>query len=71
MHVLKPLFQKLQIRPILVPERDSQPPGALLKTTTWGQVEASGPLCCREGQTTTGPWEHLTAQDEDAAVSFT
>ena len=41
MHMLKLLFQKLQIRPILAPGRDSRPPGTLLKTTAWGQVEAS------------------------------
>ena len=39
MHMLKLLFQKLPIRPILAPERDSQPPGALLKIFTW---ETSG-----------------------------
>ena len=50
MHLLKLLFQKLQIRAILAPGRDSRPPGALLKITpprallkiaAWGQVEAS------------------------------
>ena len=71
MHMLKLLFQKLQIRPILAPGRNSRPPGALLKTTAWGQVEASGPLCSRERQTITSPWEQLKAQDENAAVSFT
>ena len=50
MHMLKLLFQKLQIRPVLALERDSRPPGALLKITAWGQVEASGPLCFREQQ---------------------
>ena len=70
MHMLNLLFQKLQIRPILAPGRDSQPPGALLKITAWGQVEASGPLCPRERQTTTRPWEQLTAQDGNVAASF-
>ena len=55
MHMLKLLFQKLQIRPILAPRRDSRLPGALLKITTWGQVEASGLLCSRERQMTTAP----------------
>ena len=36
MHTLKLLFQKLQIRPILAPGRDSQPFGALLEITLWG-----------------------------------
>ena len=71
MHMLKLLFQKLQIRPILAPGRNSQPPGALLKITPWGKVEASGPLCSRERQMTTYPWEQVTAQDKNAAVSFT
>ena len=71
MHMLKLLLQKLQIRPVLAPGRDSQPPGALLKTTAWGQVEASGPLCSRKRQMTTHPWEQLTAQGKHAAVSFT
>ena len=71
MHMLKLLFQKLQIRPILAPRRDSRLPGALLKITTWGQLEASGPLCSREGQRITCPWEQLTAQDRNVAVSFT
>ena len=43
MHILKLLFEKLQIRPILAPGRDSVPPGALLKIAAWGQVEASRP----------------------------
>ena len=55
MYMVKLLFQKLQIRPILAPGRDSQPPGALLKATTWGQVEASRPLCSRERQTINHP----------------
>ena len=55
MHMLKLLFQKLQIRPVLALERDSPPPGALLKITAWGQLEASGPLCSREEQMTTAP----------------
>ena len=29
------------------------------------------PLCSRERQRTTGPWEQLTAQDRNVAVSFT
>ena len=68
MHMLKLLFQKLQIRPILAPGRDSRPPGALLKMTTWGQVEAPGPLCSRERQVTPRSWEQLPAQRENAAV---
>ena len=71
MHMLKLLFQKLQIRPILAPGRNSQPPGALLKITPWGKVEASGPLCSRDRQMTTRPWKQLAAQDKNAAVSFT
>ena len=35
MNMLKLLFQNLQIRPILAPGRDSPPPRALLKITTW------------------------------------
>ena len=62
MHMLNLLFQKLQIRPILALGRNSQPPGALLKITAWGQVEAFRPLCFREGQMTTRPWEQLTAR---------
>ena len=73
MHMLK-LFQKLQIRPILAPGTVSQPPGALLKITAWGQVGASG-LCVpgrdRRRQTTTCPCEQLAAQDRNVAVSFT
>ena len=71
MHILKLLFEKLQIRPILAPGSDSQPPGALLEITTWGQVEASSPLCSRERQMTTSPLEQLSAQDKNAAVTFT
>ena len=49
MHMLKLFFRTcIQIRPILAPERNSLPPGALLKITTWRQVEASRPLCFRE-----------------------
>ena len=66
MHMLK-LFQKLQIRPILAPGTVSRPPGALLKITAWGQVEASGTLCSREGEMTTHPWEQLTAQGKNTA----
>ena len=55
MYMLKHLFQKLQIRLVLAPGRNSQPPGALLKITTWAQLEASGPLCSRKRQTTTTP----------------
>ena len=69
MHMLKLLFQILQIRPILAPGK-SRLPGAPLKITTWGQVEASGLLCSRDRQRTTGPWEQLTAQDRNVAVSF-
>ena len=36
MHMLKLLFQELQIRPILAPRRHSRPPGVLLKITAWG-----------------------------------
>ena len=71
MQMLKLLFQKLQIKPILAPGKNSRPPGALLRITAWGQVEASVPLCSRERQRTTCPWEQLTAQDKNAAVSFT
>ena len=70
MYMLKHLFQKLQIRLVLAPGRNSQPPGALLKITAWGQLVASGPLCSRERQTTTGPWEQLTAQGRNVAASF-
>ena len=69
MHMLKLLFQKLQIR-LTTPGRDSQTPGAPLKTTTWGQVEASGLLCSRERQTTTCPWEQLTAQGDNTTGLF-
>ena len=62
--MLKLLFQKLQIRPILAPKKNSQPPGALLKITAWGQLEASGPLCFRGRQPATCPWEQLPAQAE-------
>ena len=71
MHVLKLLFQNLQIRPILAPGRNSRPPGALLKIAAWGQVEASGPLCFRQQLKTTHPWEQLTARNRNVAVSFT
>ena len=70
--MLKLLFQKLQIRPILAPGRDSRPPGTLLKTTAWGQVEASSggiQAIVFQGETdTTLSWEQLTAQGETAAV---
>ena len=52
MRMLKLLFQELQVQPILAPGRNSRPPGAQLKTTTWAQLEASEPLCSRERQTT-------------------
>ena len=71
MYMLKLLFQKLQIKAHPDSWENSQPPGALLKITSWGPVEASGPLCFREGQTTTCPWEQLTAQDRNVAVSST
>ena len=71
MHMLKLLFQKLQIRPILAPGKNSRPRGALLKINAWGPAEAPGPLCSREGQTITYPWERLTTRDRNAAVSFT
>ena len=50
---------------------NSRPPGALLKITAWGQLEAPGPLCSRERQMTTRLWEQLTAQDRNVATSFT
>ena len=50
---------------------NSQPLGALLKITAWGQLEGSQPLCSRERQTTTHFWEQLTAQDRNVAASFT
>ena len=43
--MLKLLFQKLQIRPILAPGKAADLLGHLLKITAWGQLEASGPLC--------------------------
>ena len=36
MHVLKLLFQELQVQPTLAPGRDGRPPGALLKISAWG-----------------------------------
>ena len=48
---------------------NSRPPGALLQITAWGQMEAPGPLCSRERQMTTCPWEQLTAQDRNVAAS--
>ena len=74
MHMLKLLFQKLQIRPILAPGRNSQPPGALLKMYhlgTSGGIQAFVFQCSRERQTTTHAWEQLTAQGENPVVSFT
>ena len=68
MYMLKLLFQKLQIRPILAPGRNSPPPEALVNVTAWGQVEASGPLRSRERQMTTHSWEQLTVQGEYTAV---
>ena len=71
MYMLKLLFQKLWIDKALPGSwENSWPPGALLKITTWGQLEASRPLCSRERQTTV-PWEQLTAQDRNVAASFT
>ena len=46
-------------------------PGALLKITSWEQLEASRPLCSRERQMITDSWEQLTAQDRNVATSFT
>ena len=72
MYMSKLLFQKLQIdkaHPGFW--ENSQTPEALLKITTWGQVEASGPLCFRERQMTTCSWEQLTAQHRNVEVSFT
>ena len=69
MYMLKLLFQKVQIRPIWGSWENSRPPGALLKITAWGQVEASGPLCAREETDDHPPW--LTAQDRNVAASFT
>ena len=37
MHMLKLLFQELQTW-LTSPRRDSQPPGAQLKTTAWGKA---------------------------------
>ena len=61
MHMVKLLFQILQIKPFLAPGKlettdkahpgsweNSRPPGALLRVTAWRQVEASRPLCLRE-----------------------
>ena len=39
MHILTLLFQELQVR-LTTPRRDSQPPGAQLKTTTWRLLTA-------------------------------
>ncbi|KAM5294054.1 phospholipid phosphatase-related protein type 5 isoform 1-T1 [Glossophaga mutica] len=52
----KLLFQKLQIdKAHPASWENGRPPGALLKITAWGQVEASRPLCSREGQTPPAP----------------
>ena len=72
MYMLKFLFQKLQIDKAHPGSwENSWSPGALLKITTWGQVKASRPLSSREGQMTIHPWEQLTAQDSNVAVSST
>ena len=72
MYTLKLLFQRLQIDKTHPGSwENSRPPGAPLKITAWGKLEASGPLCSRERQTTTGPWEQLTAQHRNVATSFT
>ena len=49
---------------------NSRPPGALLKIITWGQLEASGPLCSRERQMTAGPWEQLPNCPGQECCSF-
>ena len=65
MYMLKLLFQKLLIRPILAPRKTADLLGYCR------QVEASGPLCSGERQMTTCPREQLTAQDRNVASSFT
>ena len=71
MYMLKLLFQKLQIDKVHPGSwENSRPPGALLTITAWGQVETSAPLCSRELQQTTCPWEQLTAQNKNSCCSF-
>ena len=70
--MLKLLFQKLQIDKAHPGSwENSRPPGALLKITTRGQVEASGAFVFQGETETTRPWEQLPAQDRNVAVSFT
>ena len=70
MHMLKLLFQKLQIRPALAPGRDSQPPGGTAKgdclRTSWG-IRV---IMFQEETDDRPPWEQLTAPGENAAVFF-
>ena len=61
MHMLKLLFQELQVRPT-TPLRDSRPAGA--------QLETSKPLYSRERQKTAYPWEQLTTQGENTLGFF-
>ena len=68
MHMLKLLFQKLQIKPILAPRRDSWPPGAPLKITAWG---TSGGIRAMvfQGETDDTPLpQQLAAQGENVVV---
>ena len=71
MHMFKPLIQKLQIWPILVPGRDSWPPGAPLKTTYHLGTSRGIWAIVFQGETddhlTTHPWEQLIAQGENTA----
>ena len=57
MHMLKLLFQKLQIRPD-TPRRDSGPPVVQLKTTAWGTA-GDIPVIVFQGGTdpTCLPWD--------------
>ena len=71
MLMLKPLFQILQIRPILAPGRNSRPLGALLKITARGTRRGIQAFVSQGVTDTTHPWEQLTAQDKNVAVSFT
>ena len=72
MNMLKLLFQKLQIRPIHPGSWEKQP-------ASWGTAKdyrlgTSGGIRAFvfQGQTdTTSPWEQLTAQDRNVAVSST
>ena len=67
MYMLKLLFQKLQSW-LLGKQLTSWGTGKdYLPETTRG----NWPLCSRERQTTTRPWEQLTAQDRNVAASFT